>query len=214
MKNVKSFTSLKTTEIVALVFFILYLVFPVQTPSYAASYVESPLGIALIVTITVALFLYSNPLLAVLFVFVGYTLLRRSSGGDSILAKLSSSVSDLSNVSDVYDTEDVSKPILKKRKKVTKKPFAAEDASYPMDYVQSVDNIERVVLVERDLAEGTYTREEQSIMNDQTVVTQPVRSLEEDMVKKMAPIDKPTMPIYTPTGFQPVASNVGYAATY
>ena len=177
MKNVKSFiTSLKTTEIVALVFFILYLVFPVKTPSYAASYIESSLGIALIVAVTVALFLYSNPLLAVLFVFVGYTLLRRSSGGNSILAKLSSSVSDMSKPS-------VSKPTSKKRKTFTKKPFAAEDAKYPMDYVQSVDNIERVVLLERDLAEGTYTREEQSIMNDQTVVTQPVRSLEEDMVK-------------------------------
>jgi len=70
--------SIKPAEILVLVTFVLYLVFPVTTPSAISPYVESPLGLLVIFCITVALFLYSHPVLGVLYIFVAYTLLRRS----------------------------------------------------------------------------------------------------------------------------------------
>ncbi len=73
---------LKTTkpaEIVVLVIFILYLIFPVTTPSALSPYIESPLGLLVLFCVTIGLFVYSHPVLGVLFIFVAYTLLRRSS---------------------------------------------------------------------------------------------------------------------------------------
>jgi hypothetical protein len=70
--------SIKPAEILVLVTFVLYLIFPVTTPSALSPYVESPLGLLVIFCITVALFLYSHPVLGVLYIFVAYTLLRRS----------------------------------------------------------------------------------------------------------------------------------------
>ena len=65
-------------EILVLVVFIMYLVFPVPTPSGLSPYIESPFGLLVIFAVTVALFVYSHPVLAVLYLFVAYTLLRRS----------------------------------------------------------------------------------------------------------------------------------------
>jgi len=56
----------------------MYLVFPVPTPSGLSPYIESPFGLLVIFAVTVALFVYSHPVLAVLYLFVAYTLLRRS----------------------------------------------------------------------------------------------------------------------------------------
>jgi len=65
-------------EILVLAVFVLYLVFPVSTPSDLAPYIESPLGMLVIFAIAIGLFVYTNPCLGVLFLFVAYTLLRRS----------------------------------------------------------------------------------------------------------------------------------------
>jgi hypothetical protein len=65
-------------EILVLAVFVLYLVFPVSTPSDLAPYIESPLGMLCIFAIAIGLFVYTNPCLGVLFLFVAYTLLRRS----------------------------------------------------------------------------------------------------------------------------------------
>jgi len=65
-------------EILVLAVFVLYLVFPVSTPSDLAPYIESPLGMLCIFVIAIGLFVYTNSCLGVLFLFVAYTLLRRS----------------------------------------------------------------------------------------------------------------------------------------
>ena len=66
-------------EYVLLVSFILYLVLPVNVPAPIANFIETPLGIIGLFLITVALFAYVNPILGVLYIFVAYELLRRSS---------------------------------------------------------------------------------------------------------------------------------------
>ena len=78
MKFKNLLKSIKPAEILVLVIFVLYLIFPVSTPSIMSPYIESPLGLLVIFALTVSLFIYCNPALAVLFVLVAYTLLRRS----------------------------------------------------------------------------------------------------------------------------------------
>ena len=68
----------KPAEILVFIVFALYLVFPVTTPSTLSPYIESPLGLLVLFFAMIAMFVYSSPVLGVLFVFVAYTLLRRS----------------------------------------------------------------------------------------------------------------------------------------
>lgn len=76
--NFKSLKNITLPESLVLVVFVLYLIFPINTPSSISPYVESPIGLLVIFAITVSLFVYSHPVLAVLYLFVAYTLLRRS----------------------------------------------------------------------------------------------------------------------------------------
>ena len=79
MKFKSLFKTMKPPEILVLVIFVLYLIFPISTPSVLSPLIESPLGLLIIFCITISLFLYSHPILAILYIFVAYTLLRRSS---------------------------------------------------------------------------------------------------------------------------------------
>ena len=72
---VKSFSQL---EVSLLIIFVLYLVLPIQTPSFLAGTVDSSIGMVTMFAITLYLFFYSNPILAILYIFVAYELLRRS----------------------------------------------------------------------------------------------------------------------------------------
>jgi hypothetical protein len=73
------FKSFSKLEIVLLAIFILYIVLPIQTPGLFAGMIDSPLGMLVIFIIGVYLFFHINPILAVVFIFVAYELLRRSS---------------------------------------------------------------------------------------------------------------------------------------
>jgi hypothetical protein len=75
-KILKSFNNL---ELILLGCFIVYIVFPISTPSFLAGFIESSLGMLLLFLVTIFLFFYTNPILGVIFVFVAYELLRRSS---------------------------------------------------------------------------------------------------------------------------------------
>lgn len=75
-KILKSFTNL---ELILLGCFIIYVVFPISTPPFLAGFIESSLGMLLLFLVTVFLFFYTNPILGVIFIFVAYELLRRSS---------------------------------------------------------------------------------------------------------------------------------------
>ena len=65
-------------EIVLLLFFIIYILFPIATPEWMKPLVRSPVGMLLLFAITVSLFIYTNPALGVVYVFVAYEMLRRS----------------------------------------------------------------------------------------------------------------------------------------
>jgi hypothetical protein len=72
------FKSITLVEIVVAVIFVIYIVVPIPTPRVMAPYVESPLGMILIFCIIVSLFLFTHPIVAVLYLLVAYILLRRS----------------------------------------------------------------------------------------------------------------------------------------
>lgn len=73
------FKSFNQLEMSLLVIFILYVVLPIQTPDFLAGVIDSPLGMLTIFIVTLYLFFNANPILAIVYVFVAYELLRRSS---------------------------------------------------------------------------------------------------------------------------------------
>lgn len=79
MKIPAAFSSIPPQELVLFILFVLYVVFPMDMPSPIASWIDSSLGMVALFVITVYLFLKTNALLGVLFIFVAYELMRRSS---------------------------------------------------------------------------------------------------------------------------------------
>jgi hypothetical protein len=69
----------KVSEIILAVVLILFLVLPMKIPHVLTMILESSLGMISLLTLSILLFLYSNPYLAILFMIVIYELLRRSS---------------------------------------------------------------------------------------------------------------------------------------
>ena len=78
MKLPKMFSTLTQVEIIALAVFVLYIVFPIENPSFISNMVDTPLGMVGVLAVTLYLFFNANPLVAILYVFVAYELLRRS----------------------------------------------------------------------------------------------------------------------------------------
>ena len=78
MPNMKSMMMKNPLEMVLLVLFVIYLMFPISTPQFLAPMVDSSLGMVAIFAMVLFLFMYSHPLLAILYIFVAYELIRRS----------------------------------------------------------------------------------------------------------------------------------------
>ena len=76
--KMNSFIKSPPLELILFVLFVIYIVFPIQTPEWIANFVDSSLGMTVIFCITVFLFLYAHPFLAILYVFVAFELIRRS----------------------------------------------------------------------------------------------------------------------------------------
>ena len=65
-------------DILLLALFVIYVVFPVPTPQWLVPFIDSPIGMVVIFTTALSLFVYRSPILGVLFIFVAYELLRRN----------------------------------------------------------------------------------------------------------------------------------------
>ena len=66
-------------ELVLAILFIIYLILGFKTPEPVANLVDTLVGKIVIFIIVVYLFMHANPILAVLALFVGFDLIRRSS---------------------------------------------------------------------------------------------------------------------------------------
>lgn len=77
--NFSYLKSVSPIELILFVLFVLYIVFPVDTPHYIASLIDSSLGMIVLFCFAIYLFMYATPILGVVFIFVAYELIRRSS---------------------------------------------------------------------------------------------------------------------------------------
>jgi len=77
MKN--QILNMTPLEISVIVLMVLYVIFQVDTPELIASIIDSPIGMLTIFMVVLFLFYYANPIVAILFVFVAYELIRRTS---------------------------------------------------------------------------------------------------------------------------------------
>lgn len=71
----------KIGEIILITIFILYLIFGFQTPPQVAKQVNTMYGKIIIFIIIIGLFLFTNPLLGIIGLLVGFELIRRSKMG-------------------------------------------------------------------------------------------------------------------------------------
>ena len=78
----KNFKSLNSFEIVLFIFLILYLVSNISTPYELSKYVNNSYTYLSLIFITVILFIYSNPLLAIVFSIVSIIFITRSKQTD------------------------------------------------------------------------------------------------------------------------------------
>lgn len=88
MKFLSFMESLSNVETAVIVMFISYLALPIQLPEMVAKMVDSPMGTIGIFVLSVYLFFYANPLIAVLFVLVAYEMFRRSTNATGKAAML------------------------------------------------------------------------------------------------------------------------------
>jgi len=75
-------------ELILVIVFIIYLIMGYKTPDSVANLVDTLAGKIVIFIIVIYLFMYSNPILAVLALLVAFDLMRRSSlatGNDALL---------------------------------------------------------------------------------------------------------------------------------
>lgn len=66
-------------ELVLVILFIIYLIMGYKTPDTIANMIDTLVGKIVIFIIVIYLFMYTNPILAVLSLFVAFDLIRRSS---------------------------------------------------------------------------------------------------------------------------------------
>ena len=71
--------ALSPLEIATLVIFVIYIIFPFKSPAFLSGTVNTPIGLVVILVVTLYLFFYTNPILGVVYIFVAYELIRRSS---------------------------------------------------------------------------------------------------------------------------------------
>jgi len=76
--NFAELKKLGKTDIALLAVFVIYLIFPISTPQWLVPLIDSPIGLVALFASAVSVFIYLNPIVGVLFVFVAYELLRRN----------------------------------------------------------------------------------------------------------------------------------------
>jgi hypothetical protein len=80
-KYLPSLNSISPLEVVLFLVFVLYLIFPIPTPYIIKPFINTNIGMAIVIVMTFYMLLYTTPILGILTVFVAYELLRRSSAG-------------------------------------------------------------------------------------------------------------------------------------
>jgi hypothetical protein len=70
--------SINPFDVFFIILFIVYLLFPINTPTAIKPFIDSPLGMVAVFILSVCFFVYTNPVLGVLFLLVAYEMIRRN----------------------------------------------------------------------------------------------------------------------------------------
>jgi len=73
--------SVSPLEIILFIVFVFYIIFPIQTPEILIPFINSSFGLAFILLVTLSIFFYTTPILAILAILVSYEIIRRSCSG-------------------------------------------------------------------------------------------------------------------------------------
>jgi hypothetical protein len=77
--KIKNFKNIKPIEIIISVVFATFIIFPIPIPASIAHWINNPLGVAFLLILTIYLFFSFHPLVGLLFLFVTYFMVHRSS---------------------------------------------------------------------------------------------------------------------------------------
>jgi len=87
--------SVSPLEIFLFIAFVVYILFPINTPDFLIPIINSSFGLALILIATLYLFFYTTPILAILSILVAYEIIRRSCDSKNNVSKFNKHVSNL-----------------------------------------------------------------------------------------------------------------------
>ena len=185
-----------TLEILLLIIFIFYLIFQVKTPNMLIDFVQSNLGMIIILIITVYLFLFTNPILGVLSIFVVYELIRRSNIGTSYSPSTPIGRSTrMYNPKKIINDPEETKPF----HSILGLPNINPKQSIG-DFSPPVPNIQYTETSDKKTMQMHH-------MNPPPEVT-----LEEEVVTKLAPIGQTQSSGYIDTSFKPISENIHSAS--
>ena len=201
-----SMNDISTLEIIVIILFILFLIFQVSLPAPLVKILHSNLGMAIILCIVVYLFLYTNPILGILSIFVVYELIRRSrvfsnlsSNGhftpNPMIIKTHPTYSE-SGYKDVYDEDD----------DIQSKTVHFSDMNNIINPTKTNICTDNAI---HDISVLEYTPDEKTRMADmERMSPEPNDTLEIDMVNTMAPMGQMNSSCeYVETSFKPVMDN-------
>ena len=77
MKTPDFLKNINQLELTAAAILILYIVLPINAPRMICKIIDGPVGMVAVFAIAVYLFFHANPLLAIIFIFAAYELMRR-----------------------------------------------------------------------------------------------------------------------------------------
>lgn len=184
-------------EILLLIIFIFYLIFQVKTPSMLIEFVNSNLGMIVILIITAYLFLFTNPILGVLSIFVVYELIRRSSIGTSYSPSV-----HVSGSTRMYNPQKIMND------PEENKPLHSILGLPNINPKKSINDLSPVVPNIQYTKNSNKRTMEMHRMNPPSEVT-----LEEEVVTKLAPIGQTQSSGYIDTTFKPISENIHSAST-
>jgi predicted membrane protein len=186
--NLGSFKKFSVPEILLLIFFIIYILFPIGTPQSLKYAIHSPIGMIFIFAISVSLFVYTNPTLGIMSIFVAYELLRRSAIGKNN-----------------YNTPDV-KSFGKQSNQVEQNPIQFDQLYQQQHVTDSFSDIN--ILDSHSPLSIPVERSEESPHSFA------FQTLEEEVIQQRAPVGHSDPLKLVDSSFLPVASDVKQASMF
>jgi len=133
----KIFTLLKKDkigELFLMILFIIYLIMGYKTPSYIANIIDTLVGKIIIFVIVIVMFMYTNPLLAILALFVAFDLIRRSTQTTGLVALQKYAPSEIKKMSQFTAYNQfpytLEQEVVAKMAPISQSGFSINQASY------------------------------------------------------------------------------------